>query len=257
MSNVSELWRRYKLNNDSRAREEIISNYAYLAKYVVDRLNLRPTAVIGYDDLISHAIIGLIDAVEKFDLSKDVKFETYAVVRIRGSILDAIKKLDWIPRSIRSTESELRKAFAALEAELGRPATEAEVALSMGIDVDRLRDILADVGQSAILSLEELMLYGEEGTDLAAVDGRSNPEEDPMMAAEMCERKRILAHAIDSLPEREKLIISLYYNDGLTLKEIAAVLEVTESRICQLHSKTVVRLQGKLTRHAELLLAVA
>lgn len=257
MANTNELWRRFKLNNDSQAREEIISNYAYLAKYIVDRLNIRPTAAIGYDDLVSHAIVGLIDAVEKFDLSKDVKFETYAVVRIRGAVLDAIKTMDWLPRSVRTMEIDLRKTFASLEAELGRPARDEEVAATLGVDIDRFNSMLADIGQSAILSLEELMLYGEEGTDLTASRNGTDPDRNPMLAAELQERKRIIAIAIDNLPEREKLVISLYYNDGLTLKEIAAVLGVTESRVCQLHSKAVVRLQGKLARHSELLLTAA
>lgn len=257
MIKSNDLWHRYKNQSDENARQQLITDYAYLTKYVVDRMNLRPSAVVGYDDMISHAIVGLIDAVEKFDPSRDNKFETYAVIRIKGSVLDALKSLDWIPRSVRSTEMEMRRVFASLEAKLGRPATDEEVAEEMGTTTDKLNSILADIGQSAILSLEELMTYGEESSNVSGMGCFTDLSYDPAVFAEMGERRRVLAQAIDSLPDREKLVISLYYKDGLTLKEIAAVIEVTESRVCQLHSKAVVRLQGKLLRHSELLLAAA
>jgi len=255
MSQMDELWKRYRSKGDPQAREQIITGYAHLAKFVVDRMPVRPSAVVSCDDLLGHAIVGLIDAVERFDLSRDVKFETYAITRIRGAVLDALKSLDWLPRSVRASEHKLREAVANLEARLGRPATDEEIANALGITVDSLDEILADVGQSAIMSLEELMLSGDESPaerGLAAAG-----DYDPVVAAEVEERKRVLAAAIGQLPDREKLVISLYYNDGLTLKEIAKVLGVTESRVCQLHSKAVMRLHGKLARHKELLLAAA
>lgn len=255
MANLDKLWRRYKKQNDLQAREEIILAYAYLAKYVVDRMLVRPSAAIGYEDLVGHAAVGLIDAVEKFDPCREVKFETYAVVRIRGAVLDAIKSMDWLPRSIRSFEQELRRVFAALEAKLGRPATDAEVAAELKMDVDELNDAIADVGQMALLSLEDMMAAGDEDTSVTALGGQTDSAQNPVLSLEISERKKILAQAIDSLPEREKLVISTYYKEGLTLKEIAAVLGVTESRACQLHSKAILRLHGKLARHAELLLA--
>lgn len=257
MPNVQHQWKRYKAHRDPKAREEIILAYVYLAKYVVDRMPVRPSAVISHDDLVSHAVVGLIDAVEKYDPSRDVKFETYAVTRIRGSVLDALKGLDWMPRSLRSTEQELKRTFAGLEAKLGRAATDEEVAGALGISIDELHERLSDVGQSALLSLEELMMYGEENTGLAGLCSRPGPESDPLLSAEMGQRTKLLASAISGLPDKEKLVISLYYNDGLTLKEIAAVLGVTESRACQLHSKAAVRLHGKLARHEDLLLAAA
>ena len=257
MRRMNDLWQRYKLQADPEARQQIILAYAYLAKYVVDRMNVRPNSVVSYDDFVGHAIMGLIDAVEKYDPAKGVKFETYATVRIRGAVLDALKTLDWMPRSVRTYEQELRRVFATLEAELGRPATDEEAAAAMGIDVDTLNDLLAGIGQSAMLSLEDLMLSGEEGDNLTALGSWADPEHDPALAAVFGERKRLLAGAVESLPEKEKLVISLYYKDGLTLKEIAAVLGVSESRACQLHSKAVVRLQGRLARHKELLLAAA
>ncbi len=253
---MNDLWQKLK-TGDENAREELILKYAHLTRYVVDRMNIKTTPVFGYDDLLSHAIMGLIDAVEKFDCTKDVKFETYASVRIRGSVLDALKSLDWMPRSLRATETELRRAFARLEAELGRPATDDEVARSMGISIDELNNTLASCAHSAVQSLEEMMYYGEEGPELAATGDKARPDEDPLSATELSERRRMLASAIDVLPEREKLVVSLYYKDGLTLREIAAVLGVTESRACQLHSKAVVRMQGKLARHADLFVMAA
>lgn len=258
MPNVNTLWQRYKKQDDLQAREEIILAYAYLAKYVVDRMLVRPNAVVGYEDLIGHAAVGLIDAVEKFDPSKENKFETYAVVRIRGTVLDALKSMDWLPRSARSLEQELKRIFAELEARFGRPATDAEVAAEMGMDEDELADALADIGHTALLSLEELMASGDEQTSLTPLGSRPDSANfNPVLSIELSERKRLLADAIGTLPEKEKLVISLYYKEGLTLKEIAAVLGVTESRACQVHSKAIVRLQGKLTRHAELLLSAA
>jgi len=257
MPDLNELWRRYKHQTDDGARQQLISHYAYLAKYVVDRMLVRPTAVMGYDDMLGHAVVGLIDAVEKFDLGKTVKFETYAFVRIRGAVLDAIKSLDWTPRSVRASEQEVRRAFAELEAALGRPATDAEVAAELGTDVDALNDTVADMGQSSLLSLEELMVTTGDGAQVTGVAASADPESDPNFTAELSERKRLLAAGIDGLPEREKLVISLYYKEELTLKEIAAVLGVTESRACQLHSKAVIRLHGKLARHQDLLLAAA
>ncbi len=255
MPNTDDLWRRYKRHADPEARERLILAYAYLARYVVDRMPVRPSAVTSRDDLVSHAVVGLIDAVEKYDPSRDVKFETYAITRIRGAVLDALKSLDWMPRSLRSAEQELKRVFAGLEASLGRAATDAEVAEELRITLDELHERLSEVGQSALLSFEELMIYGEENSGLAGLCSRPDPDSDPLLSAEIGERTRLLASAISQLPEKEKLVISLYYNDGLTLKEIAAVLGVSESRVCQMHSKAVVRLHGKLLRHAELLTA--
>jgi RNA polymerase sigma factor for flagellar operon FliA len=256
MRDAGELWRRYKQKGDARARQEIIGNYAYLAKYVVDRMLIRPNSVVGYDDLLGHAIVGLIDAVDRFDTSKGVKFETYGITRIRGAVLDALKSLDWAPRSVRKSEAAMKRAFASLEARLGRPATDAEVAGELGISTDEFNDVLVDVGQSALLSLED-MIVGDQSSWLSKLAGQAGPDTDPMLAAELSERKHLIARAIDSLPDREKLVISLYYKEDMTLKEIGAVLGITESRVCQLHSKAVVRLYAKLAGHGDLLLSAA
>ena len=244
MDRREKLWRDFKQSGRDQAREQLISEYAYLAKYAVDRLNLVPSGVLSYEDLISHAIIGLIDAIERFDLERNVKFETYALTRIRGEVIDVIRQLDWTPRSVRGHENSLRDAYARLEMELQRPPNDAEVAEHLGIDVAQLEKMLMDVGQSALVSLDEVIT---SGGDIFAThsDGDSY---DPASSAERADQKRQLARAINELPERERTVVALYYYENLTQKEIAAVLGVTESRVCQIHTKAVLRLSGKLSR---------
>ena len=241
-----KLWLEYKRNGSEQAREGLITEYAYLAKYAVDRLNLAPSGALSHEDLIGHAIVGLIDAVEKFDLSRKVKFETYALARIRGEVIDVIRTLDWAPRSVRKQEADLRKAYARLEIELERPATDREVADHLGIGVAELEKMLADVGQSALLSLDEVIANGGDILASSADEAFNDPAE----RAERAEQKRLLARAVDELPERERTVVALYYYDKLTQKEIAAVLGVTESRVCQIHTKAVLRLVAKLSRTA-------
>jgi RNA polymerase sigma factor for flagellar operon FliA len=239
----AKLWREYKLNGSEQARDGLISEYAYLAKYAVDRLNLSPSGALSYEDLIGHAVIGLIDAIEKFDIERNVKFETYALTRIRGEVIDVIRSLDWTPRSVRKNETTLRDAYARLEMQFKRPPTDAEVSNYLGIEVVELEKMLSDVGQSALLSLDEMVA---SGSDILA---KSDDEyDDPASCAERAEQKRLLAKSIDELPERENQVVALYYYENLTQKEIAAVLGVTESRVCQIHTKAVLRLSGKLSR---------
>jgi RNA polymerase sigma factor for flagellar operon FliA len=238
-----KLWREYKLNGSEQARDGLITEYAYLAKYAVDRLNLSPSGALGYEDLIGHAVIGLIDAIEKFDPERNVKFETYALTRIRGEVIDVIRSLDWTPRSVRKNETILRDAYARLEMQFKRPPTDTEVAQYLEIEVTELEKMLADAGQSALLSLDEMIA---SGGDILA-DSESEFD-DPASCAERADQKRLLVKSIDELPDREKQVVALYYYENLTQKEIAAVLGVTESRVCQIHTKAVLRLSGKLSR---------
>ncbi|MGQ9454261.1 MAG: FliA/WhiG family RNA polymerase sigma factor [Armatimonadota bacterium] len=238
------LWLEYKQRGSEEARKKLIEEYAYLAKYAVDRLNLSPSGVLSYEDLIGHAIVGLIDAIEKYDPSRNVKFETYALSRIRGEVIDVIRTLDWAPRSVRRKESELRRAYAHLESVLGRSATDQEVADYLDISLSELEVLLADISQCALLSLDEIIASGEEWLS----PGEDGNCADPAEMVERSELVRLLARAIDELPERERTVVFLYYYDGLTQKEIAAVLGVTESRVCQLHTKAVLRLAAKLMR---------
>lgn len=244
MDQREKLWHEYKNNDSEQAREKLISEYAYLAKYAVDRLNLSPSGAVSYEDLIGHAVIGLIDAIEKFDPERQVKFETYALLRIRGEVIDVIRSLDWTPRSVRKNESTLRDVYARLEMKLQRPPTDSEVAEYLGIEVSELEKILCDVGQSAVFSLDEIVASG--GDILAS--GESDEFGDPANCAQRAEQKRLLAKSIEELPERERTVVALYYYENLTQKEIAAVLGVTESRVCQIHTKAVLRLSGKLSR---------
>ncbi len=244
MNAREKLWHQYKREGRQEVRELIIQEYAYLAKYAVDRLNLNPSGALGYEDLIGHATIGLIDAIEKYDPDRNVKFETYALTRIRGEVIDIIRNLDWTPRSVRRNENTLREAFAHLEMMLERPPSDDEVAEYMGIEISDLEKMLADVGQSAVLSLDEVVSTGGDINLMAEDNGFA----DPAQAALVSDRKRILAQAIDELPEREKIVIALYYYENLTQKEIAKAMGVTESRVCQIHTKAVLRLSGKLSR---------
>lgn len=249
--NRDRLWRQYKSGSDQHAREQIITSYAYLAKYVVDRLSFSVVGAASYDDLIGHAVVGLIEAVEKFEPERGLKFETFAIPRVRGAVIDALRNLDWAPRSVRKDETDLRRAIAEAEAELCRPPTDKELADRLGITVGELEDKLALVGRSSLLSLDETL---SAGIEISTPDAF---EDDPYVAAQKEERAGLLAEAIDQLPERERLVVSLYYADGLTLREIAEVLGVTESRVCQLHAKATLRLNGKLARHSDAFALVA
>jgi len=257
MSQVDALWLQYKEKDDAKAREQIIMKYAYLAKYVVDRMCIRTSNVMAYDDLVSYAVIGLINAVERFDPYRAIKFQTYAITRIRGAVLDALKSMDWLPRGMREAGQEMTRTMARLEAETGRTPSDEEVAAAMDVSIDELGRIVTSTGQSAMLSLEELISTGEDYSSESGLGNGSYGGIDPSSSAEAQERKRLLAKAIDELPEREKMVVSLYYKEGLTLKEIAEVLSVTESRACQIHSKAMIRLNGKLSRFVDLMLASA
>ena len=199
-------------------------------------------------DLVSYGIFGLIDAIDKFDLERAIKFETYAISRIRGAIIDELRSIDWIPRSVRSKAREVERAYASLEAKLRRTPTEAEVAEELGIPLKDLHTIFSQVSYVNVVALDELIGAGQErGDKLSLVDTLEDTRaEDPVNAFEAEETKHLLAKAINLLPEREKIVVTLYYYEGLTLAEIGQVLGVTESRICQMHTKAVLQLRGKL-----------
>lgn len=254
-ADCTELWKRLRDRGDDSAREDIIAHYAYLARYVVDRLSFPSNGAAGYDDLIGHAIIGLIDAVDRFEPDRGIKFETFAIPRIRGAVIDALRVLDWVPRSVRKHESELRDAFARAEADLGRAASDREVADRLGVDLEEFHERLALVGQASLLSLDEALASGFDYDE--AFRNSGSGDDSPFLEAQRAEQARLLADAIDQLPERERDVIALYYLDGLTLKEIARVLGVTESRVCQLHSKATLRLNGRLAACAEIFAAAA
>ena len=245
---VAALWREYKDTKDEKLRERLILHYSPLVKYVAGRVGVGLPPNIEQADLVSYGIFGLIDAIEKFDLERAIKFETYAISRIKGAIIDELRSIDWIPRSVRYKAREVEKAYAALEAKLHRSPTEAEVAEELGIKLEELHTIFSQVSFVNVVALDELLSAGnEKGDKLSLVDTLEDTKaEDPVQAFETEETKYLLAKAINTLPEREKIVVTLYYYEGLTLAEIGQVLGVTESRICQMHTKAVLQLRGKL-----------
>lgn len=249
-NNIMEIWKQYGQTKDPLLREKLILEYAHLVKYVAGRLSIYFGSNVEYDDLVGFGVFGLIDAIDKFDINKGVKFETYASLRIRGSVIDSIRELDWVPRSLRQKNKELEKTYAELENELGHSATDAEIAKKMGISVDELHKIINEVNITAMISLEDFL---EQNYDSGLDIPNYNRDDRPESHIEMTEIKDILADSIDKLPEKEKLVISLYYYEEMTLKEISAIMGVSESRISQLHTKAILRLKGKLARQKSLL----
>jgi RNA polymerase sigma factor for flagellar operon FliA len=246
---IAELWRDFKQSADPRLRERLILHYSPLVKYVAGRVGVGLPPNIEQADLVSYGIFGLIDAIEKFDITRAIKFETYAISRIKGAIIDELRAIDWIPRSVRYKAREVEKAYAALEARLHRTPTEPEVAEELGIGLDELHTIFSQVSFVNVIALDELLnVGGERGDKVSLVDTLEDTKaEDPVAAFETEETKYLLARAINTLPEREKIVVTLYYYEGLTLAEIGQVLGVTESRICQMHTKAVLQMRAKLS----------
>ncbi|MDH4140000.1 MAG: RNA polymerase sigma factor WhiG [Coriobacteriia bacterium] len=244
---LSDLWALFKDNDDQAAREQLIINYSPLVKYVAGRLSSGLPQTVDTADLISYGIFGLIDAIEKFDPERGIKFETYAIARIKGAIIDELRAMDWVPRSVRSRAREVEQAYVALETRLRRVPSDAEVAKELRISKKDLQDIFTKLSYTSVVSFEELWVGGDR-EDRPNVMGsiRDETAEDPVAIFETAEVKDILAGAIERLPERERIVIALYYYEGLTLKEIGQVLGVTESRVSQLHTKAVLRLRARL-----------
>jgi RNA polymerase sigma factor FliA len=243
------LWRAYKSTGDQTARDRLILSYSPLVKYVAGRLGSGLPAHVDEGDLVSYGLLGLIGAIERFDPDRDIKFETYAVSRIRGSIIDELRSLDWVPRSVRARAREIERAIAKLEAKLGRAPTDEEIADSIGITENELQASLLDISRTSIAALDELWTSSSHGGDpVALIDTiPDDASAEPQHAMADVEVREALAEAIARLPERERLVITLYYYEELTLKEIGEVLGVTESRVSQLHTKAVLRLKAGLS----------
>ncbi|HXW52362.1 MAG TPA: FliA/WhiG family RNA polymerase sigma factor [Candidatus Acidoferrales bacterium] len=227
------------------SREEIIHKYLHLVKYVAGRISVNLPPHVEIDDLINEGILGLIDAIGKYDDTRGVKFETYAITRINGAILDALRALDWVPRAVRQKARELERVFAELENRIARVPDEHEVAKALGIPLKDYHTLLLKIRGTAILSLEEF-LPNEKGHDVALLDTLRDGGPDATHLLETTEVKSTLAQAVESLPPQERTVITLYYFEGLTLKEIKNVLEVSESRVSQIHAQAVIRLRSKL-----------
>ena len=243
---VQSYWRRFKETGDLAAREGLIIHFSPVVKFVAGRVGVGLPKNVEQSDLISYGMFGLIDAIDKFEPERGIKFETYAVQRIKGAILDELRALDWVPRSVRSRAREIQRSLDELEHRLKRSATEEELAAHMGVEVATLQDRLGEIASLGFVALDELIDPGERGSSTMG-ELLSDPRTiDPSGSYEQQETRHFLTDAINRLAERERLVVTLYYYEGLTLAEIGKVLGVTESRICQMHTKAVLQLRGKL-----------
>jgi RNA polymerase sigma factor for flagellar operon FliA len=242
------LWREYRANGNPAIRDRLIVTYAPLVKYVAGRLGSGLPAHVDDEDLVSYGLLGLIGAIERYDPERDVKFETYAIARIRGAIIDELRALDWVPRSVRSRARDIERAIAELEAKLARVPTDEEIAGKLGLTTEELDESLSEIGRSSIAALDELWtISGSSGDQVALIDTIEDPDApDPQGSLSQTELREAIADSIARLPEREKLVVTLYYYEELTLREIGEVLGVTESRVSQLHTKAILRLKARL-----------
>ncbi len=245
---LRDLWRRYKEDGDATARERLVVAYSPMVKFVAGRLGAGLPSHVDDADLISYGLLGLIGAIERFEPERGIKFETFAMTRIRGAIIDELRSLDWVPRSVRARAREIEAAQAKLEHELQRAPTEAELADHLNISEEMLQSSLLEIANSSVYALDELWTVSDaSGDKVSLLDTISDPRaEDPQESLASSEIKDRLTEAIASLPEREQLVVALYYYEGLTLREIGEVLGVTESRVSQLHTKAVMRLKSAL-----------
>ncbi|MBI4949471.1 MAG: FliA/WhiG family RNA polymerase sigma factor [Deltaproteobacteria bacterium] len=235
-------------SNPSPFRDKLLEDNIHLVKIIAYQVAVNLPPHIDVNDLISAGTIGLLESIDRFDPGKGVQFNTYASIRIRGAIMDELRSMDWMTRSMRDKSNQLEKAYGEIERKTGRPAEVEEVAKFLEISTDELHTILSQVSALSVLNLEDMGInHYDEGMDI--LECIKDPEgKDPMTIVKFNEIKRIIAEAVETLPDKEKLIISLYYYDELTLKEIGKVLDITESRVCQLHSQTMHRLKGKLKK---------
>jgi RNA polymerase sigma factor FliA len=245
---LSELWRLYKAEGDERARERLLVDYSPLVKFVAGRMASGLPAHVEESDLISYGLFGLIGAIERFDPDRDIKFETYAVTRVKGAIIDELRSLDWVPRSVRARARAVERAHAELERTLKRAPTDEEMAAKLELSVEEFRGALLEIANSSVLALDGLWTFAdpEGGSQISILDTIQDPgAADPETEAQASDVKDRLADAIESLPERERLVIALYYYENLTLREIGEVLDVTESRVSQIHTKAVIGLRSR------------
>ena len=237
-ANSEQLWKIYHNSKDHSVKEKIIENYLPLIKHIVNRMNINLPSYLEYEDLISYGIFGLLQAIERYDAKKGIKFETYAYSRIKGSIIDELRKIDWIPPGVRKKAKVLQNAFAELEQSLGRSVNDEDVCRHLNITIEELQKMYAEVGAVYnVLTFDDLLNFESAKSSIQ-----------PDIQAEKHELREILGNAINQLPPQERLVITLYYYEGLNFKEIAKVLELSQGRISQLHTKAILRLRGHLSR---------
>jgi RNA polymerase sigma factor for flagellar operon FliA len=247
-SDIAELWLEYKEGGTSVARERLILHYSPLVKFVAGRVAAGLPQNIEQSDLVSYGIFGLIDAIDKFDPGRGYKFETYAISRIKGAIIDELRSIDWVPRSVRAKARAIERAYSKLENELRRSPDDKEVAAELGVTEDELATTLGQISFVGVVALDELLSAGSErGSGATVGDTIAGGGHDPVEAFESEEMRQVLADAINRMPDRERLVLTLYYYEGLTLAEIGNVLGVTESRVCQIHTKAIFQLRSRLS----------
>ncbi len=244
---ITKLWEDYKAAGSIDDRNKLVVHYSPLVKYVAGRLSAGLPNSIEQADLVSYGMFGLIDAINKFEPSRGNKFETYAMSRIRGSIIDELRSIDWVPRSLRAKARAVEKAYTKLEHELLRTPTDAEVADELGTTEEELQNVFTQISFFGLVALEETVSVGADRSESVTLgDTIPDPGLGPVGAFEVEETKQILAQTLNRLPEREKIVLTLYYYEGLTLGEIGGILGITESRVCQIHTKAVIQLRSKL-----------
>lgn len=244
---TERLWADYKSTRAQELRDKLIIQYSPLVKYVAGRVGVGLPRNVEQSDLVSFGVFGLIDAIEKFDPARGYKFETYAIARIKGAILDELRSIDWVPRSVRSKARTLERAMGKLEAEHHRAPTDDEVADEMGVTPQQLQTTLSQISFVGVAALDEMLSGGERGESVTLGDTVADTGDGPMGVYEVEEMRQTLAESINRMPEREKIVLTLYYYEGLTLAEIGRVLGVTESRVCQIHTKAVLQLRSRIT----------
>jgi RNA polymerase sigma factor FliA len=247
---LGKSWHAFKADADAQARERLILHYAPLVKYVASRVATGLPASVDQADLVSYGMFGLIDALQKFEPGRGNKFETYAIPRIRGAIIDELRAMDWVPRSVRFKQREIEKAVADLESMLKRQPSEKELAERLGMSLHELHEVITQISFVSVLALDETVSVGaDRGEKVSLVDTLADKGFDPISGVESQETRGLLAAAINELSEREKIVVTLYYFEGLTLAEIGEILGVTESRVCQIHTKAVGVLRGQMTEY--------
>ena len=247
-----ELWVKYKKNADPKIREHFILKYAPLVKYVAGKLAGAMPTNVEFDDLVGYGVFGLLDAIEKYDLDKNVKFNCYAVNIIRGAIFDELRSIDWVPRSIRQKSREIEETIADLEAKLGRSAANEEIAAAMGLGIEEYNALLLKVSSTSVVSLTDLRFSNDDAEEFSVGDIIEAPSSlNPDVIVEREDIKRIIVDAIKELPEREKKVLIMYYYEDMTLREIGEVLHVTESRVSQIHTSANIKLRAKLSSVAK------
>jgi len=247
---LADLWRDYKERGTPEARERLILQYAPLVKFVAGRVASGLPQSIEQSDLVSYGVFGLIDAIDKFDPDRGFKFETYAISRIRGAIIDELRSIDWVPRSVRAKARSIERAYSKLESELHRSPDDREVAAELGMSEEDLDHTLSQISFTGVVALDEILGGSTaEGVSGSATlgDTITDGADDPVEAFEVDEMRHVLADMINRMPDRKRLVLTLYYYEGLTLAEVGAVLGVTESRVCQIHTKAILQLRARLS----------